>query len=69
MLTTRIGLLEQTAKEQAEQLSRLQDRADKAYGQVQDIAVRAIEGSGTAKQLSNLQQMLADQARKGSGDR
>lgn len=65
VLTTRIGLLDQTAKEQAEQITRLQDRSDKAYGQVQDIAVRAIEGSGTAKQLTSLQQMLADQARKG----
>lgn len=69
VLTTRIGLLEQTVKEQAEQLARLQERADKAYGQVQDIAVRAIEGAGTAKQLNSLQQMLADQSRKVGGDR
>jgi hypothetical protein len=65
VLTTRIGLLEQTVKEQAEQIDRLQDRADKAYGQVQEIAVRAIEGSGSSKQLAGLQQMLAEQARKG----
>lgn len=65
VLTTRITLLEQTVKEQAEQVGRLQDRADKAYGQVQEIAVRAIEGSGSSKQLAGLQQMLADQARKG----
>jgi hypothetical protein len=69
VLVTRIGLLEQTLKEQAEQVARLQDRSDKAYGQVQDIAVRAIEGSATAKQLTSLQQMLADQGRKGGGDR
>lgn len=65
VLTTRIHLLEQTLKEQAEQITRLQDRADKANGQVQEIAVRAIEGSGSTKQLAGLQQMLADQARKG----
>lgn len=65
VLTTRINLLEQTAREQAEQIARLQDRSDKAYGQVQEIAVRAIEGSASAKQLSSLQQMLADQGRKG----
>ena len=29
----------------------------------------AIEGSGSAKQLSSLQQMLAEQARKSGGDR
>lgn len=66
VLTTRITLLEQTVKEQAEQIARLQDRADKAYGQVQEIAVRAIEGSASSKQLSGLQQMLAEQARKGA---
>jgi hypothetical protein len=69
VLTTRIALLEQTAKEQADQITRLQDRADKAYGQVQEIAVRAIEGSGSSKQLAGLQQMLAEQARKGAGER
>lgn len=69
VLTTRIALLEQTAKEQAAQIARLQDRADKAYGQVQEIAVRAIEGSGSSKQLAGLQQMLAEQARKGAGER
>ena len=69
VLTTRIHLLEQTLKEQAEQIDRLQDRADKASAQVQEIAVRAIEGSGSAKQLAGLQQMLAEQARKGSGER
>ena len=65
VLTTRIASLEQTAKEQAEQISRLLSQSEKAYGQVQEIAVRAIEGSGNAKQLANLQQILAEQARKG----
>lgn len=64
VLTTRIASLDQTAKEQAEQIARLLAQAEKAYGQVQEIAVRAIEGSATAKQLTSLQQMLADQARK-----
>jgi hypothetical protein len=69
VLTTRITLLDQTAKEQAEQITRLQDRADKAYGQVQEIAVRAIEGSGTSKQLAGIQQLLTEQSRRGSGER
>ena len=69
VLTTRITSLEQTAKEQAEQISRLLAQAEKAYAQVQEIAVRAIEGSGSAKQLANLQQMLAEQVRKGGGER
>jgi hypothetical protein len=69
VLTTRITSLEQIAKEQSEQIARLLSQSEKAYGQVQEIAVRAIEGSASAKQLSNLQQMLAEQGRKGSGDR
>lgn len=69
VLTTRITSLEQTAKEQADQITRLLAQAEKAYAQVQEIAVRAIEGSGSAKQLANLQQMLADQVRKGGGER
>lgn len=69
VLTTRIASLEQTTKEQAEQIVRLLAQSEKAYGQVQEIAVRAIEGSANSKQLSNLQQMLAEQSRKGSQER
>jgi hypothetical protein len=65
VLTMRIASLEQTAKEQSEQIAKLLQQAEKAYGQVQEIAVRAIEGSGSAKQLASLQQMLAEQSRKG----
>ena len=69
VLTTRITSLEETAREQSEQIARLLSQSEKAYGQVQEIAVRAIEGSGSAKQLANLQQLLAEQARKGAGER
>jgi hypothetical protein len=69
VLTTRIAALEQTVQEQAQRLSGLSQQAEKAYGQVQEIAVRAIEGSGSAKQLANLQQLLAEQARKAAGER
>lgn len=69
VLTTRITSLEQTAKEQSDQIARLLVQSEKAYGQVQEIAVRAIEGSGNAKQIASLQQLLADQSRKGGADR
>jgi len=69
VLTTRITSLDQTVKEQGEQIVRLLAQAEKAYSQVQEIAVRAIEGSGSAKQLASLQQMLAEQARKASPER
>ena len=35
-----------------------------AEANIQEIAVRAIEGSASSKQLANLQQLLADQVRK-----
>jgi hypothetical protein len=69
VLTTRIAALEQTAKEQADRIATLLHQAEKAYGQVQEIAVRAIEGSASSKQLANLQQMLAEGARKGPAER
>jgi hypothetical protein len=69
VLTAKVASLERTVKDQAEQLARLQEQAEKAYAQVQEIAVRAIEGSANAKQLAHLQQLLADQARKSSSER
>lgn len=66
VLMTRIASLEQTVKDQADRIANLLQQAEKAYGQVQEIAVKAIEGSTSAKQLANLQQMLAEQSRKGS---
>jgi len=65
----RIAALEQTVKEQADRLVKLQQQAEKAYQQVQEIAVRAIEGSAQSKQLASLQQMLAEQARKPGAER
>jgi hypothetical protein len=65
VLTTRIASLEATVKEQSQRLTALLAQAEKAYSQVQEIAVRAVEGSAAAKQLAGLQQMLADQPRKG----
>ena len=64
VFTTRIESLEATVKEQAAQLQKLSQQAEKAYVQVQDIAVKAIEGSSGFKSLTNLQQLLADQGRK-----
>lgn len=66
VLATRIQSLEKSAAEQAEQIARLLTPSEKPCGQVQEIAVRAIEGSASAKQLSSLQQMLAEQGRKGA---
>ncbi|MGA7700496.1 MAG: hypothetical protein WCB27_12865 [Thermoguttaceae bacterium] len=66
VLATKIAALERTVQEQAEQLTRLEQQAAKAYAQVQEIAVRAIEGSASTKQLANLQHLFAEQVRKSS---
>ena len=68
VLTTRVTSLEHTVQEQSQRLTSLLAQAEKAYAQVQEIAVRAVEGSAAAKQVASLQQLLADQPRK-SGER
>lgn len=45
----RLAALEAKVKEQAEQIIRLSAQTEKAYVQVQDIAVKAVEGSAAAK--------------------
>ena len=60
VLNTRIESLEKTVKEQHEQIAKLSQQSEKAYGQVQNIAVKAIEGSS----LTGLQQLLTEQTRK-----
>jgi len=63
VLTTRIESLEKTVKEQSEQTSKLSGQLEKSYQKVEDIAVKAIEGSSGLQSLANLQQMMADQAK------
>jgi hypothetical protein len=62
--TTRIESLEKIAKEQSDQITKLTQQLEKAYQQVQDIAVKTIEGSSTIKSFANLQQWVSEQTRK-----
>ena len=64
VLTTRIESLEKTVKEQSEQIVKLTQQLEKAYQQVQEIAVKTIEGSSTIKSFANLQQWISEQTRK-----
>ncbi len=64
VLTTRIDSLEKTGKEQSEQIAKLTQQLEKAYQQVQEIAVKTIEGSSTVKSFANLQQWISEQTRK-----
>lgn len=64
VLTTRIESLEHTVKEQSEQIEKFSRQLEKAYSQVQDIAIKTVEGSSSFKSLTSLQQLVAEQARK-----
>jgi hypothetical protein len=64
VLTTRIESLEKSVKEQSEQIAKFSQQLEKAYQQVQEIAVKTIEGSSTIKSFANLQQWVNEQARK-----
>jgi chromosome segregation ATPase len=63
VLETRIESLEKTIKEQAQLISRLSSSQDKAYQQVQDIAVKAVEGASNVKGLAS---QVAEAARRKS---
>jgi hypothetical protein len=63
VLTTRIGSLEKTVEQQHEQLAKLSQQIEMAYQKVQDIALKAVEGSSAYKSLAGLQQILSEQAR------
>ncbi len=69
VFTTRIESLEKSVKEQNEQIAKLSQQLEKAYQQVQEIAVKTIEGSSTIKSFANLQQWVSDQMRKSSQEK
>ena len=64
VLTTRIESLEKTVKEQREQITKLSGQLEKSYQKVEDIAVKAIDGSSRVQSFANLQQVMADQAKR-----
>lgn len=49
VLMTKISSLEGVVKEQVLRISKLNDQIEKSYSQVQDIALKAVEGSATMK--------------------
>ena len=69
VFTTRIESLEKIVKEQNEQIAKLSQQLEKAYQQVQEIAVKTIEGSSTIKSFANLQQWISEQVRKPSQEK
>lgn len=69
VFTTRIESLEKIVKEQSERITNLAQQLEKAYQQVQDVAVKTIEGSSTIKSFANLQQWISEQTRKSSPEK
>lgn len=59
----RIKTLEESVTRQVAQISALQNQLEEAKKQVQDIAVKAIEGASGAKALSHINQIAIEQAK------
>jgi len=68
VMQSRIEALQQTVKEQNEQIAKLSAQLENSYGQVQDIAVKAIEGSSNLKALSSMQIASTEHQRRSSKD-
>jgi hypothetical protein len=64
VFNSRIEGLQETAKAQAAQIAKLSAQIEKSYGQVQDIAVKAIEGSANVKALAALQAQASEPQRR-----
>jgi hypothetical protein len=56
VLKARIESLEGIAADQAKQIAELSTGLEKSYGKIQDIAVKAIEGSTASHRLSAIEQ-------------
>lgn len=69
VLTAKIQSLEKTVDEQSAQIERLSQQLETAYQKVQDIAVKAIEGSADSKSLASLQHLITDQTRRQSQEK
>jgi len=67
VLTSRIQALERTVEEQAAHIAKLSGQLEKSYTQVQDIAVKAIEGSWNTRAFAAAQAQAA-KARESSAE-
>ncbi|UCG14426.1 MAG: hypothetical protein JSU72_08235, partial [Deltaproteobacteria bacterium] len=63
-LKTRLESLEKATGEQNDRIAKLTEQLEQSYQKVQDIAVKAVEGSGGFKSLSSIQQLIDEQMKK-----
>ena len=64
LASLQVKTLEETLARQAAQIAALQKQVDEAKQQVQDIAVKAIEGASGAKALAHINQIAMEQAKR-----
>jgi colicin import membrane protein len=62
-----VKTLEEAVTRQTAQMAALQKQLDEAKQQVQDIAVKAIEGASGARALSHVNQIAMEQAKTRGG--
>jgi hypothetical protein len=60
VLKTRIGALESAVKEQVDQIGKLQQQLERSYSQIQDIAVKAIQGASGSRGAPSAPQPAAE---------
>lgn len=64
LASLQVKTFEETIARQAAQIAGLQKQVDEAKQQVQDIAVKAIEGASGAKALAHINQIAMEQAKR-----
>lgn len=64
LASLQVKTLEDTIGRQAGQIEALQKQMEEAKQQVQDIAVKAIEGASGARALSHMNQIAMEQAKR-----
>ncbi|MCD4781170.1 MAG: hypothetical protein K8S27_11585 [Candidatus Omnitrophica bacterium] len=66
ILKTKIDSLEKIAADQNKQIANLTVQLEKAYGKVQDIAVKAVDGSAKAKAFNDFSRHFTERGNKQS---
>jgi hypothetical protein len=69
VFTARNEALEKTNKDLLTANAKLAQQLEAAYQKVQDIAEKTVEGTSQSKSLAELQKLLIEQSRKGSGEK
>jgi hypothetical protein len=69
VLTARNESLEKASKDLVTANAKLAQQLEAAYQKVQDIAQKTVEGTSQSRSLADLQKLLIEQSRKGTGEK